>query len=142
MWKIILKVNSEESKNFFLRFQRNRSNTSTNCAFLCHKPLRRKPSKQFYLHQYRKLLISLGFHFSIMLLGTKQHASHKLKNIKVTFVTLGVGETKKRVCKGICIQFLKYLINNKVNFSQDLMGFINLSFLSSYNLFFLSSYNF
>lgn len=40
-------------------------------AFLCPKPLRRKPSKQFYVQQYGKLLISLGFHFSIMLLGTK-----------------------------------------------------------------------
>lgn len=71
MLKMILKINSEENKDFLLRFQMKSTGTMVVLtAFLGHKPLRRKPSKQFYVHHYGKLLISLGFHFSITVLGT------------------------------------------------------------------------
>ena len=70
MLKIILKL--IEENNFFLRFEMKSIGTIVELTvFLGHKLLRRKPSKKFYVHQYRKLLISLGFRFSIILLGTK-----------------------------------------------------------------------
>lgn len=93
MSKIIFKINAEENKCFLLRFQRKSIGTIVKLTvYLGHKPLRRKPSRQFYVHQYGKLLISLGFHFSILLSGTTLHTSHKLRNIKVTSVALGVAE--------------------------------------------------
>lgn len=71
MSKIIFKTNSEANKSFLLKFQmKSRGTIVVLTVLLGHKPLR-KPSKQFDIHQYGKLLINLGFHFSIMLLGTK-----------------------------------------------------------------------